>query len=85
MDKDGNRVTEQEEVPKHVKEIDEKTERWKAAKERFKKRKEAEEAKAQEEAEEAKRKAEEKATLSAMVFFPSYMPLFPDQLHHRQG
>ena len=36
MDKDGNRVTEQEEVPKHVKEIDEKTERWKAAKERFK-------------------------------------------------
>ena len=50
---------EQEEVPKHVKEIDEKTERWKAAKERFKKRKEAEEAKAQKEAEEAKRKAEE--------------------------
>lgn len=61
MDKDGNRVTEQEEVPKHVKEIDEKTERWKAAKERFKKRKEAEEAKAQKEAEEAKRKAEEEA------------------------
>ena len=46
MDKDGNRVTEQEEVPKHVKEIDEKTERWKAAKERFKKRKKAEEVKA---------------------------------------
>lgn len=52
---------EQEEVPKHVKEIDEKTERWKAAKERFKKRKEAAEAKAQKEAEEAKRKAEEEA------------------------
>ena len=56
-----SKVAETEDVPKHVKEIDEKTERWKAAKERFKKRKEAEETKAQKEAEEAKRKAEEEA------------------------
>ena len=67
MDKDGNRVTEQAKPKsrfpnyKAPEEIDEKTERWKAAQERFKKRKEAEEAKAQKEAEEAKRKAEEEA------------------------
>lgn len=60
-DGQSGKTEEQEEVPKHVKEIDEKTERWKAAKARFKKRKEAEEAKAQKEAEEAKRKAEEEA------------------------
>lgn len=65
MDKDGNRVTEQDKPKsrfpnyKAPEEIDEKTERWKAAQERFKKRKAAEEAKAQKEAEEAKRKAEE--------------------------
>ena len=60
-DGQSSKTEEQEEVPKHVKEIDEKTERWKAAKARFKKRKEAEEVKAQKEAEEAKRKAEEEA------------------------